>query len=50
MKYIVTCRPVAGQRIGKHIPANKYAGNYRITFIDMQHDVNKTIEEEAFSV
>jgi hypothetical protein len=50
---IVTCRPVAGQRLSKHVPAegnSEYAGNNWITSISMQHAVNTTIEEAVFSM
>jgi hypothetical protein len=40
---IVTCRRIARQRLGKHIPADTYAGNNR-TFIARQR-----ISKQAFS-
>jgi hypothetical protein len=44
----MTCRPVAGQRLCKHIP--KYAGSNRRTAVSMQRAITTTIEEEVFSM
>jgi hypothetical protein len=47
----MTPRPVAGQRLGKHIPAeSEHAGSNRITSVTMQCTVDTTIEQEVFSL
>jgi hypothetical protein len=61
----VTYRPIARQRVAKHIPAEanawnnrasivrqrqQYPGNNRITIVSMQRAINMTIKEETFSM